>query len=401
MPQPAAQQRPTMSRHSPAWLLDPSVVFLNHGSFGACPQRVLEFQRHLRDRLERDPVRFMADELEGMLDTARVELSSFLRADPEGLAFVRNATEGINTILRSLEFNPGDELLTTNHEYNACMNALRFAASHTRGGARIVVAKIPFPLRSSDEAFNAVMSRVTPRTRLAMISHVTSPTGLILPIERLVAALNEREIDTLVDGAHAPGMLPLDLNALHAPYYTGNCHKWMCAPKGAAFLHVRKDRQDRIRPLAVSHGAKASRDDRSLFRSEFDWTGTWDPTPYLSVPESIRAVGSLLEGGWPAIIRSNHEKALGARDSLCNAVGMERPAPDDMLGALATVPLPARAHDQDFVWSNVYDQYRVQVPMIEWPSAQPRRWVRLSAFLYNDASQYNFLAASLRAMLDR
>ncbi len=389
-----------MSPHAPAWLLDPHIVFLNHGSFGACPQRVLEFQRHLQDRLEREPVRFMASELEEMLDTARNELSSFLRADPDGLALVRNATDGVNTILRSLEFNPGDELLTTNHEYNACMNALRFAAAHTRGGgARVVVAEIPFPLTSSDDAFDAIMSRVTPRTRFAMISHVTSPTGLILPIGRLVAALNERGIDTLVDGAHAPGMLPLDLNALHAPYYTANCHKWMCAPKGAAFLHVRKDRRDRIHPLAISHGANAPRQDRSLFRMEFDWTGTWDPTPYLSVPEAIRTIGSMLEGGWPAVMRSNHEKVLGACDSLCAALGMERPAPDDMLGALATVPLPAGAHDPEFAWSRIYDHYRVQVPLIEWPTEQSRRWVRLSAYLYNDASQYEYLAASLRTML--
>ncbi len=399
--------KPTMSAHAGAWLLDPRVVFLNHGSFGACPQRVLEYQRHLQDRLEREPVRFMAHDLEPLLDAARGALAEFLSADAEGLAFVANATAGVNTVLRSLSFEPGEEILTTDHEYNACLNALRFVAGRSRdGGPTIVSAQVPFPLKSADEAFEAVMSRVTNRTRLAMLSHVTSPTGLILPIERLVPALARRGIDTLVDGAHAPGMIPIDLEALQPAYYTGNCHKWLCAPKGAAFLFVRKDRRDGVRPLSISHGANSTRADRSRFRLEFDWTGTWDPTAYLSVPEALRAIPAILGGDWGAVMRSNHQKVVGARDTLCAALGVAPPAPDDMLGSLATVPLPEGAMGEGFAWGRMYEEFGVQIPLLEWPGSQagggaPRRWVRLSAYLYNDASQYEYLAGALLAMLGR
>lgn len=394
--------KPTMSAHAEAWLLDPRIVFLNHGSFGACPQRVLEYQRHLQDRLEREPVRFMVNDLEPLLDAARGALAEFLNADAEGLAFVPNATAGVNTVLRSLAFEPGEEILTTDHEYNACLNALRFVSGRARdGGPTIVPASVPFPLASADEAFEAVMAKVTKRTRLAMLSHVTSPTGLVLPIERLVPALARRGIDTLVDGAHAPGMIPLDLAALEPAYYTGNCHKWVCAPKGAAFLFVREDRRGLIRPLSISHGANSTRADRSRFRLEFDWTGTWDPTAYLSIPEALRAVPAILGEDWGAVRRSNHAKVLAGRDTLCDALGVAPPAPDEMLGSLATVPLPEAAMGEGFAWGRMYEEFRVQVPLIEWPVGAPRRWVRLSAYLYNDASQYEFLAGALRAMLGR
>jgi len=385
------------------WGLDPEITFLNHGSFGACPLAVLEHQRQLRERMERQPVQFLARELEPLLDEARAELASFLGAAAEDLAWLSNATTGVNAVLQSLAFGPGDELLTTDHEYNACRNALEHVAG--RSGATVVVAPVPFPLGSPDEVVDAVLSRVTARTRLALIDHVTSPTGLVLPIERLVRELAGRGIETLVDGAHAPGMLELSLDELGAAYFTGNCHKWLCAPKGAAFLHVRRDRRNRVRPLVISHGANSPRRDRSRYHLEFDWTGTDDPTAWLSVPAAIRFMGGLVEGGWPELRRRNRRLALQARDELCRALGVEPGCPDEMVGSMAALPLPPGAPGSatsalytDELQSALLRRFQIEVPIIPWP-APPARLVRISAQVYNRPEQYRRLAAALVELL--
>ena len=387
-----------------AWLLDPGIIFLNHGAFGACPRRVLEFQSEWRARLERQPLQFLVRELERELDAARETLAQFIGADAGDLVFVSNATTGVNSVLRSLEFKPGDEVLVTNHEYNACRNALDFAAHRT--GARVVVAAMPFPFRSADELVAAILERVTPRTKLALMDHVTSQTGIVLPIAKIVNALGARGVDTLVDGAHAPGMIPLHLRQLGAAYYTGNCHKWLCAPKGAAFLCVRRDRQSLIRPLTISHGANSPRQDRSRFLLEFGWQGTFDPSAFLSVPESIRFVGSLLPGGWPEVIEHNHRLVLAARNILCDALKIAGPCPAKFIGSLAAVPLPDAPKSQlprlPFNESPLQDalriKHKIEVPIIFWP-APPRRVLRISAQLYNSLPQYERLAASLQEEL--
>ena len=384
------------------WGLDPGLAYLNHGAFGACPRAVLEVQQELRARLEANAVAFLYRELEGRLDAARGALGAFVGADPDDLAFVPNATHGVNTVLRSLDFGPGDELLTTEHAYNACRNALDAVAG--RHGARVVAAPVPFPLDGPDRVADLLLERVTPRTRLALVDHVTSPTGLVFPIARLVRELTARGVDTLVDGAHAPGMLPLDLGALGAAYYTGNCHKWLCAPKGAGFLHVRRDRQARIRPLAISHGANAPRQDRSRFRLEFDWSGTGDPTPYLCVPDALRYLGGLLPGGWPALMASNRAKALTARALLCESLAVPPPAPEAMLGSLASVPLPGDTRPAaigprraDPLQALLLERFKIEVPVFDWPA--PRvRILRASAQLYNTADEYHRLADALRAL---
>jgi isopenicillin-N epimerase len=380
------------------WPLDPDVIFLNHGSFGACPREVLRHQQELRDRLEAGPVRFLSRELDDRLDVARAALAAFVGADPDDLAFVPNATTGVNAVLRSLLFDPGDELLTTDHTYNACRNTLNFVAGRAR--AQVVVAPAPFPLVSPDEVVEAVLAKVTPRTRLALLDHVTSPTGLVLPIERLIAALSARGVETLVDGAHAPGMLPLDLGTLGATYYSGNCHKWICAPKGSAFLWVRRDRHAHVHPVTISHGANAVRPGRSRFRLEFDWVGTCDPTAWMTVPKAIELVGSLLPGGWPAVMARNRALALDARRLVCAAAGTPPPSPDEMIGSLASVVLPDGVTAEtmwrrpDPIQTRLYDEWRIEVPLMSWP-APPKRLIRVSAQLYNERDHYVRLADAL------
>jgi isopenicillin-N epimerase len=385
------------------WLLDPAITYLNHGSFGAAPKAVLAKQSELRAQLESEPVRFMVRELEPLLDEARAVLAEFVGADTESIAFVPNATAGVNAVLRSLDLDLHDELLVTSHEYNASRNALDYVAGLV--GAKVVAVDVPFPIASPDEVFDRVMERVTERTRLFLVDHVTSQTGLIFPIARLIDALKQRGIDTLVDGAHAPGMFPLNLDALGAAYYTGNLHKWVCAPKGAAFLYVRANRRRGIRPVVISHGANATRTDRSRFHLEFDWPGTWDPTACLSVPTALRFMNDIVDGGWPEVMRRNHDLALRARDILCACLGIDKPAPDEMLGSMAAVPLP---DGKPFVPSlygeplqdALFFEHAIEVPIHPWPH-QPKRVLRISAQLYNTIDDYKKLANALTELLPR
>ena len=402
------------------WPLNPDVTFLNHGSFGSCPLSVLGVQDEWRARLERDPVKFMDGELEGHLDHARARLAELLGADPDDLTFVPNATTGVNTVLRSLAFEPGDEILTDDHEYNACLNAIRFVAQ--RAGPRAVIAPVPFPLASPDTVVDAILERVTPRTRLAVISHVTSPTGIVFPVERIVAELAARGIDTLVDGAHVPGMLELDIDSLGAAYYTGNAHKWLCTPKGSAFLHIRRDRQDRIRPLAISHGANSPRRDRSRYRLEADWGGTADPTPYLTIPAGIDFLAGLLPGGWSELRAHNRKLVLAGRDLLLRALGGDPPpVPDAMIGSLAAVSLPSQmpplpdeppedaepdeTYPPDPLHAALSAEHRIEVPVFPWPHcpsdgpAPRQRLLRISAQAYNSIGDYEQLAAALSERL--
>jgi len=383
------------------WPLESGVAFLNHGSFGACPTEILRYQAELRAQMEAEPVRFLSRELEGRLDVARAALGRFVGADPDDLAFVGNATGGVNAVLRSLRLAAGDELLTTDHAYAACRNTLDYVASVS--GARVTVVTIPFPVASPEAIVDVVLARVTPRTRVALLDHVTSPTGLVLPIQRLVAELSRRSVDSLVDGAHAPGMVPLDLDALGAAYYSANCHKWLCTPKGSAFLWVRRDRQAGIHPLTISHGHVGERAGRTRFRLEFDWTGTLDPTAWLTVPRAIEYLGGLLPGGWPALMARNRALVLQARALLCEAAGSAPACPEQMIGSLASVILPERIAPSGWrvrepLQDRLFEGWGIEVPIMRWP-APPRRLVRVSAQLYNSADQYRRLAEALRQEL--
>jgi isopenicillin-N epimerase len=386
------------------WDLDPGVAFLNHGSYGATPRAVLARQQEWRTHMERQPVQFLGREARPQLEHTRAAVAAFVGCDPADLVFVTNATTGVNTILRWLKLEPGDELLTTNHAYGACKNAMDATTAWT--GAKVVVAEVPFPLEGEQDIVDPILAAVTPRTRVAMLDHVTSPTALVFPIARLVRELVARGVETLIDGAHAPGMVDLDIRAIGPAWYTGNGHKWLCSPKGAGFLYVRKDLQPATRPLVVSHGATQPLDEGvTRFQKEFQWQGTGDPTPWLCLSDSLECVGGMMPGGWPAVRARNHALAVEAQAILCEALHIPRPCPEEMLGSMAAVPIPDAARSAEALgwnrqrWQEAVLERGFEVPVSDFPPG--RLTLRVSCQLYNHRDQYVRLATTMAELLGR
>ena len=386
-----------------AWLLDPGVLHLNHGSFGATPLAVLEAQQQLRTRIEANPTRFFLEgEYQESLDETRRVVARFVGADEGGLVFVTNATAGVNAVLRSLEptLSAGDEILVTDHEYNACTNAAVVSAS--RADAVVTTASIPFPLSSANEVVDAVLAAVTDRTRILLIDAVTSATGLVMPVAQIAEQL-EPDVRVLVDAAHAPGMIDFDVTELGASYVTANCHKWMCSAKGAAFLWVRPDRREGIYPAVISHGYNGGWPaEGGRLHAQFDWTGTHDPSAWLTVPDALAAVEAMHPDGWLGVKATIREQCLAGRAKLIEALGIDAPAPDDMIGAIASVPLPVADNSGSAIFDPLMaalrDRHGIEVPVFTWP-APPERVLRISAHLYNRPEDYNLLAKALAVEL--
>ena len=384
------------------WLLDPEVVFLNHGSFGACPKFIIDEQRKWTEKMEKEPVKFFERDYPDLMLEVRKEISQFLNCDFNDLALIRNATTGINTVLRALEFEKGDELLVPDHAYQACRNALDYVSE--KWNANTVVCQLPFPISEPHEIVDIILSAVTSKTKLVMLDYVTSPTGYILPIKEIVAELNERGIDVLLDAAHAPGMVPLNLDDLGAAYTCGNFHKWLCTPKGSAFLHVRKDKQIGISPLAISHGKTFPLGTTTRFRHEFDWVGTHDPTPWLTIKKAISDLPRLINGNWNDVINHNHDLVIKGRNIIAETLNIDPPCPDKMIGSISTLKLPDTnsgkgipLHDPDPLHEKLLDDFKIQVPVWQWPS--PRgRYIRISAQLYNHVDEYQYLAEVLQSI---
>jgi isopenicillin-N epimerase len=371
------------------WTLDPTVTFLNHGSFGATPLRVLEAQDAWRRDMEHQPVEFLWRRLPSLLEEARQTAAAFLSADPDGFAFVPNATAGVATILASLALEPGDRILLSDHAYPAVVNAARRACRDA--GAELATIHIPLPLPEPGGIVELFAEATTPRTRLVIVDQVTSPTGALLPAPEVVAACRRRGALIMVDGAHAPGMLTVNVGALRADFWTGNFHKWVCAPKGAAALVVAADHRDRVHPLVASHGMGKG------FREEFDWTGTKDDTAYLSVPAALEFMASL---GWERVRRHNHALAAFGQRAVAEAVGTEPPVPESCFGSMALVSLPdGLATTQDdavALGSKLYETERIEVPVGAWNG---RVYLRLSAQAYNRPGDYERLAEALPRLL--
>jgi isopenicillin-N epimerase len=367
-----------------AWAMDPSVAYLNHGSFGATPVSVLAQQQRLRTAMERNPVGFLVHRLPELLAAVRAEVAAFLGADQEGLVFVDNATTGTQTIIAQAGLRPADEVLATDHCYPAVLAQLRRAVA--AAGARLEVAEVPLPAPSRAEVAEAVLSRLTERTRLVVVDHVASCSGLVFPVAEIAAECRRLDVPVLVDGAHAAGQLPVDLGRLGADFWVGNMHKWVCAPKASAALWAAPRWRDTLRPLVASHGVADG------FWPAFDWTGTRDPTALLAVPAALDFFG---RAGWAAVREHNYELARLGAELVSERIGTSAPPADGLAAAMRLVPLPRPLSEDDAraLERRLLD-LGVVVPVTYhggW------RWLRLSAQLYNTLGDYERLADSLAA----
>ena len=383
---------------TPLFQLDPAIHFLNHGSFGACPTPVFESYQAWQRRLERQPVLFLGREYNQLLRDARQALAEALHAGPDDLVFVPNATHGVNIVARSLRLEPGDEILSTDHEYGACDNTWNFLTQAS--GATYRRVHLPLPLPEPEAVVELLWQAVTPRTRLIFLSHITSPTAQRLPVEAICQRARGAGILTLVDGAHAPGQIPLDLPKLGADFYTGNCHKWLLSPKGAGFLYARPECQALVQPLVVSWGYSAgpANTSGSRFVDILEWTGTHDPSAALSVPAALYF---MQDHDWPAVQARcqallhdalAHIQALTGLPSAYPTVAA--PAPHPLPPQLGIARLPPI--DLPNLKAQLYDRFQVEVPLTEW-NGQP--FVRISVQAYNTPDDLDALVNGLQILL--
>ena len=367
------------------WGLDPTVDFLNHGSFGATPLKIRQVQASFLRELEAEPVEFLARRLPERLLQVRRRLGLFLGADPAGLALIPNASTGVATVLNSLDWREGDEVVLADHAYNAVRRSIAYLGH--RYGVREALATVPFPLLEAGQIVEAFARAIGPRTRLILVDHITSATALVFPVAEIIALGRQRGIPVLVDGAHAPGSLALHLDHLGADFYTGNLHKWVCTPKGAAFLYVAAPWRDRVHPLVISHGYGQG------FEAEFDWIGTLDPSPWLSIPAALEFQEGL---GWEQTRAYNHGLVAEGRQLLAKALGVVPPHPDDrsLYAGMAVLPFPGRALPgvQQDLNARMFKEHRIEVPFTAYDD---RLWIRISAQRYNHVDQYRRLAKIL------
>lgn len=377
---------------TPTWVLDPDVTYLNHGSFGATPVAVLEEQNHWRLRLEANPVQFFDEEYHPALADARARLVEFVGGVEDTTVFVNNATSGVNAVLNSIDLRPGDEIVVTNHEYNACRNAAEAAAQ--RAGAKVIEVPVPFPPASLSMVPERIEMAMSPRTRLVIVDHVTSPTALVFPVADVIA-LAEPDVPVLVDGAHAPGMLNLDVGDLGASYYVGNLHKWVCAPKGAGFLSIADRHADATLPSVISHGWNLTSPDKTRLQDLFDWLGTDDPSARLSVPAAIEVMGNAHPDGWEGVRSANHTLAVEGRRMLLEAFGFESVPEEEWLGSMASIVIPGEPEEGQIVdelTPRLRHNHAIEVPVFGW---QGRRLLRISAQRYNRLDHFRRLVDAL------
>jgi isopenicillin-N epimerase len=378
------------------FLLSPDIIFLNHGSFGACPQPVFEVYQAWQRQLENQPVKFLGRDITRYDQQARQSLGEYLHTDVNNLAFITNATQGVNIIARSLAFSPGDEILTTDHEYGACDYTWEFICKKT--GASYIHQPISLPASSSDEIAVQFWQGVNPHTKVIYLSHITSPTALHMPVDAICQRARQAGILTLVDGAHAPGQISLDLERVGADWYVGNCHKWMLSPKGAGFLYARLEVQHLVEPLVVSWGYHATPQSTngSQFLDYLSWAGTKDPSAYLSVPTAIQF---MQDHNWNKVRQECHALLRPAIQRICDLVQMEPlyPLDSDLYHQMGIAPLPPNT-DTAELKMRLYDEYHIEVPLLEWNG---RKFIRISVQGYNTPEDLNALIDGLQKLLSQ
>ena len=368
-------------------------LYMNHGSFGATPLSILGYKAHLDAEIDADRDHFMWFDLAEKHEGARRTVAAFVNAPKSDLVLLDNATEAVCTVLQSLRFESGDEILMTNHGYPPFNDF--FAEFGRSRGVKFVVAKIPFPIEREQQAIDAILEKVTPRTKLAIIDHITSPTALVLPIAEIVETLKAKGVDTFVDGAHGVGFMKLDMQEIGAAYYTSNNHKWLCAPLSSAFLYVRPDRQKDIIPAVGSRSATAE----YPFVERFNWQGTKNLTARLCLPETIHYVGALRADGWEGIYKRNRALALAARKLLCEKLCAPFACPESMVGCMTAVPLGrfdfpvGAAHPFHKL---MYDRFGYGINA---PAFEGAYNLRLSAHLYNCRGDFERMADDFAVLL--
>ncbi len=366
------------------FLIRADIIFFNHGSFGACPRPVFERYQAWQLKLERQPIEFLLRNRASLMAEARARIAAYLNTSAEDIVFVTNATSGLNIALRSLRLQPGDEILTTNHEYGAVNRLLEFVAAKT--DARIVPHQVRLPYESNESFVDAFFADASARTKVIVISHITSPSSLIFPVEGICRRARELGIMTIIDGAHAPGQLVLDLAAIGADMYSGNFHKWLCAPKGAGFLQVRPEHHAMIEPLVISHGWCEG----NGFVERNEWGGTRDIAPFLTVPA---AIDYLRDNNWNKVRADCHRLAAQAQTQLCDRYGLQ-PFSRNQFAQMVTIPLPDC--DAAKVKTELYDTYRIEVPV---GSFGGQCGIRLSVQAYNTTDDIAQLIAALEALI--
>lgn len=371
------------------FLLDPSVTFLNHGSFGATPRPVFRAWQRWQRELERQPVEFLGRRFADLMSAARADLAAYLGTRADNLVYTTNVTVSLNIVARSLDLGPGDEVLSSDHEYGALDRTWRFLSK--KRGFAYINQPIPVPLTSAGAFLEAFWKGVTPRTRVIFISHITSPTALIFPVGEIIRRARAEGILTVVDGAHAPGQIPLRLDELGADFYGGNLHKWLCAPKGAGFLHARPEVQRLLEPLVVSWGWEAEVPGPSRFVDHHEWWGTRDISAFLAIPAAIRFQE---EHNWPRVRAACHDLVKEVVERLCRLTGLAPLAGDCWYAQFAAIPLPDSVNLAELK-TRLYDEYRIEVPLIAWNG---RKLIRVSVQGYNCRRDVERLLGALKEL---